>query len=76
MIHKFSKKPTRARNCPLCMQNITVDYKDVTLLRKYISERGKIQGRARVGICAKHQRQVTRSVKRARYMALLPFSQA
>lgn len=75
-MQKFLKRQTRARNCPLCAQNITADYKDVVLLRKYISERGKIQGRARVGLCAKHQRQVTKSVKRARYMALLPFSQS
>ena len=53
-----------------------MDYKDVPLLRKYISERGKILGRARSGICATHQRQVTRGIKRARYLALLPFVQA
>ena len=73
---KFIKKQSRAKNCPLCASDTTVDYKDVVLLKKYVSERGKIQGRARTGICAKHQRQVTRSVKRARFMALLPFSQA
>lgn len=65
----------RAKNCPLCKNDITVDYKDVATLSKHLSERGKILGRAKVGICAKHQRQVTRGVKRARHMALLPFSQ-
>ena len=72
---KFIKKLSRAKRCPLCEAGIVVDFKDVQLLRKYISERGKIQGRARSGICARHQRQVTRAVKRARYVALLPFVQ-
>ena len=72
---KFIKKQSRARNCPLCAADAHVDYKDVALLRKYISERGKIIGRARSGICAKHQRQITRNVKRARFVALLAFSQ-
>ena len=72
---KFIKKLSRAKRCPLCEAGIVVDFKDVALLRKYISERGKIQGRARSGICARHQRQVTRAVKRARYVALLPFVQ-
>ncbi|MDP2632479.1 MAG: 30S ribosomal protein S18 [Candidatus Curtissbacteria bacterium] len=65
----------RAKNCPLCKADITVDYKDVVLLRKHLSERGKILGRAKTGVCAKHQRQVTKGIKRARFMALLPFSQ-
>jgi len=63
----------KARNCPLCAADVTVDYKDTVLLKKYISERGKIQSRARTGVCAKHQRQITNSIKRARVMALLPF---
>lgn len=65
----------KAKNCPLCASGTTVDYKDVILLRKHISERGKILSRARTGICARHQRQVTRGVKRARVVALLPFVQ-
>ncbi|OGD87159.1 30S ribosomal protein S18 [Candidatus Curtissbacteria bacterium RIFCSPHIGHO2_01_FULL_41_11] len=65
----------RAKHCPLCKGDIAVDYKEVVLLRKYLSERGKILGRAKTGICARHQRQVTKGIKRARYMALLPFSQ-
>ncbi|MBI2598733.1 30S ribosomal protein S18 [Candidatus Curtissbacteria bacterium] len=65
----------KAKNCPLCASDTTVDYKDVILLRKHISERGKILSRARTGICARHQRQVTRGVKRARVVALLPFVQ-
>lgn len=73
---RFGKRLPKARKCPLCAEGAEIDYKDVPVLRKYISERGKILGRARSGICARHQRQVTRSVKRARYLALLPFVQA
>lgn len=65
----------KAKNCPLCAADITVDYKDVVLLRRYLSERGKIQSRVRTGVCAKHQRQVTSGIKRARVLALLPFVQ-
>jgi small subunit ribosomal protein S18 len=51
-----------------------VDYKDVEKLRKYISERGKILPRRVSGNCAKHQRRLTDAIKRARMMALVPFS--
>lgn len=73
---RFGKKLYRARRCPLCLENIDVDYKDVPLLRKHITERGKILGRAKTGVCAMHQRQIKRSIKRARYVALLPFVQS
>lgn len=66
----------RSKRCPLCAGGVAVDYKEVTVLRKYMSERGKILGRVRTGICAKHQREISRSIKRARYVALLPFVQA
>ena len=72
---KFVKRLQRARRCPLCLEDVHFDYKDVGLLKKHISERGKIQGRARTGVCAKHQRQLTKNIKRARYMALLSFVQ-
>jgi len=70
---RFIKRLTRAKNCPLCAEDITVDYKDVSLLKHYLSERGKILSRAKTGVCATHQRQVTKNIKRARVMALLPF---
>lgn len=70
---RYTVRLARARNCPLCASDTTVDYKDTALLRRFLSERGKILSRARGGICATHQRQVTRGIKRARYMALLPF---
>ncbi|KKQ76342.1 MAG: 30S ribosomal protein S18 [Parcubacteria group bacterium GW2011_GWC1_38_6] len=69
------KRVPRAKNCPLCKQDLVVGYKDVPILKKHISERGKILARVRTGICSKHQRQMTRSIKRARYVALLPFAQ-
>lgn len=65
----------RIKKCPICVEGAIVDYKDFSYLRKFISERGKILGRGKTGVCAKHQRQLTRSVKRARYVALLPFVQ-
>ena len=52
-----------------------IDYKDVNLLKKYISERGKILPRRITGNCAKHQRVLTTAIKRARHLALLPYIQ-
>lgn len=61
--------------CAFCADKIeTIDYKDIAKLRKYVSERGKIIPRRVNGNCAKHQRQLTTAVKRARMIALLPFS--
>lgn len=59
--------------CGLCRGSIEPDYKDVVTLRRYLSDRGKILGRAKTGVCAKHQRVLAREIKRARIMALLPF---
>jgi len=53
-----------------------IDYKDPSLLRRYISDRGKILPRRRTGTCAKHQRALAMAVKRARHLALLPFTPA
>jgi len=63
--------------CALCVDKIDfLDYKDIIKLSKFISERGKILPRRITGTCAKHQRIITRAVKRARLMALLPFVQS
>ena len=60
--------------CSFCADKVeTIDYKDVAKLRRYVSERGKIVPRRISGCCAKHQRKVTESIKRARYIALLPY---
>jgi len=52
----------------------TIDYKDVTLLRRYISDRGRMEPRRRTGVCAKHQRALSIALKRARHIALLPYT--
>jgi len=64
----------RRRNCRFCRAKVTeVDYKDVSQLRHYVSERGKIRSRRTTGACRRHQSQVAVAVKRAREMALLPY---
>ena len=64
----------RKKVCSFCVDRIdTIDYKDVPRLRKYVSERAKIIPRRVTGTCARHQRQLTVAVKRARHIALLPF---
>ncbi len=64
----------RKKVCQFCAEKIDyIDYKDTARLRKYVSERSKILPRRITGTCAKHQRQVTIAVKRARQIALLPY---
>ncbi len=67
----------RARSkklCLFCSEGIDrVDYKDVERLKKFLTERGKILPRRKTGTCARHQRQLSRAIKRAREMALLPY---
>ncbi len=70
------RRPMRRRKkvCVFCAdKNQVIDYKDVNLMRKYISERGKILPRRITGNCAKHQRALTVAVKRARQIALIPY---
>jgi small subunit ribosomal protein S18 len=65
----------RRRGCEFCIDKIDQpDYKDVGLLRRYITDRGKLEPRRKVGTCAKHQRRVAVAVKRARIVALLPYT--
>ena len=60
--------------CAFCAdKSETVDYKDAAKLRRYISDRGKIEPRRRTGVCAKHQRRLALAIKRARFLALLPY---
>ena len=64
----------RRKPCPYCRDKIQhVDYKDVGMLRKFVSDRGKIRSRRITGACRRHQVQVAIAVKRAREMALLPY---
>lgn len=61
--------------CAFCADKVTdIDYKEVMKIRKFISERGKILPRRISGNCAKHQRQLTIAIKRARHIALLPYT--
>lgn len=65
----------RRKFCAFCVENVdAIDYKDTNRLRKFISDKGKIIPRRVTGNCAKHQRALTRSIKRAREVALLPFT--
>ncbi len=59
------------RDCKLCKDDITLDYKQADLLKKFMTERGKILPRRISGNCAWHQRELTRSIKRARVMLLV-----
>lgn len=66
---------SRRKVCAFCADKVEeIDYKDVLKLRKYLSEKGKILPRRISGNCAKHQRQMTTSIKRARHVALLPYT--
>lgn len=58
--------------CQMCAGK-SVDYKDVAIINKYINEKGKIMPRRMTGACAKHQRYIAMQIKRARFMALIPF---
>jgi len=65
----------RKKVCNFCKDNVTsIDYKDVNALNRYVTERGKILPKRVTGTCAKHQRMVARAVKRARSIALLPYT--
>lgn len=66
---------SRRKVCAFCVDKIDiVDYKDAGKLRRYITERGKIEPRRKTGTCARHQRRLTLAIKRARQIALLPFT--
>ena len=68
------RKPKK-KVCQFCKEKATgVDYKDTTLLRKFISDRGKIRARRVTGVSAQQQRQIARAVKNAREMALLAYT--
>ena len=69
-----TRKPKKKVN-PLDKEGITyIDYKDIALLRKFISDRGKIRARRVTGVSSQQQRQVARAIKNAREMALLPYT--
>jgi len=65
----------RRRRCYFCVEKMkAIDYKDISLLRQYLNDRGLIRSRRRTSTCAKHQRMLARAIKRARHLALLPYT--
>lgn len=69
---RFYSQP---RVCQFCTDRSTkIDYKQIETLRRYVTESGKIRPRRQSGACAKHQRELARAIKRARHLALLPFT--
>ncbi|MGY5139622.1 30S ribosomal protein S18 [Mycoplasmopsis gallinarum] len=74
---KIQKKPgfIRRRRCELCENKVNyVDYKDVEFLNKFVTGTGQIKAHSATGTCAKDQRKVATAIKRARFMALMPYS--
>ena len=71
----MKRRTTRRRKkvCVFCGKDNVIDYKDVNKLKRYVSERGKILPRRITGTCSIHQREVTKAIKKARIMALLPY---
>ena len=72
---KPMRKAPRRKVCAFCVEKATaIDYKDTAKLKKFITEKGKMLPRRMTGVCAKHQRMVTRAIKRSRSIALLPYT--
>ncbi|HHT72022.1 MAG: 30S ribosomal protein S18 [bacterium] len=72
---RYDRRRGKKRVCNFCVDKVdSIDYKDTARLRRYITERAKILPRRITGNCARHQRQLTVAIKRARTMALLPFN--
>ena len=68
-------RKARKKVCGFCVDKVeNIDYKDIARLRRYMSERGKILPRRITGNCARHQRELTVAIKRARHLALLPYT--
>ena len=71
----FGARRPRRKVCVFCVDKVKrIDYKDKPRLQRYLSDRARIEPRRKTGTCAKHQRMLTTALKRARYMALLPYT--
>lgn len=69
-------KKQRKKVCPLCSdKNFVLDYKNIDIMKKFVNDKGKILPRRTTGACAKHQRDITTAIKRARAIAILPYTQ-
>ncbi len=76
MAQEYQRQPRR-KYCQFCKENVElIDYKDTQLLRKFMTDRGKIKPRRVTGTCTQHQHDIARAIKRAREMALLPYTVA
>jgi small subunit ribosomal protein S18 len=74
MVKVRIRRAARERKCRFCEDKIKhIDYKDVALLRRFLSEKAKIKARRATGNCARHQRRIAQAVKRARHVGLLPY---
>ena len=74
MQHKTRRRHySRRKVCRFCADDVKIDYKDVDLLSHYVTDRAKILPQRITGTCARHQRELAVAIKRARYIALLPF---
>jgi small subunit ribosomal protein S18 len=74
--NKPQQQQKKKKQCYFCANNnVHIDYKDVKNLRRYLSSFAKIVARKRSGVCMKHQRELSNAIKRARVMALIPFTQ-
>lgn len=73
-MRRDNNRRIKKKVCSFCIDKTIIDYKDVSTLRRYISEAGKIQPRRISGCCAAHQREITTAIKRARQMALIPYT--
>ena len=71
--HSRRRHMARRKVCRFCADDVKIDYKDVDLLNHYITERSKIIPRRITGTCAKHQRELSLAIKKARHIALMPF---
>lgn len=71
---KENRRPIKVvKKCQFCKDKTVPSYKDSGVLKRFLTERGKILPRLRSGVCAKHQRRLAQSIKHARHLALLPF---
>ncbi len=67
----------RRKVCNFCVNHVKhIDYKDVETIQRYLSDQFKMESRRKTGVCSKHQRRLANAIKRARHMAMLPFSRS
>lgn len=75
MAKRKTRKSNKPSKCYFTENNIEPNYKDTLILRRFISDRGKIIASSRSGVCSKYQRQLSKEIKKARFMALIPYTE-